>query len=116
MKFVITILLTALLGYAAPLYFPWWSFAVTSLTVAVAIHQQPLKAFAAGFIALLLLWGVHAYIIDDANEHILSQKVANILPLGGASSVLIIITAFVGAIVSGFAALTGSFARGKKVE
>ncbi len=115
MKFFIAILLTALLGYAAPLYFPWWSFAVTSFIVAVFIHQKPLKAFAGGFIALLLLWGIHAYIIDNANEHILSQKIANVLPLGGASSVLILITAFVGAIVSGFAALTASFTRGKKV-
>ncbi|HRI22920.1 MAG TPA: hypothetical protein PLA68_18305 [Panacibacter sp.] len=114
MKFFIAILLTALLGYAAPLYFPWWSFAVTSLIAAAAIPQKPFKAFAAGFIALFLLWGAHAYIIDNANEHILSQKVANILPLQGASSVLIIITALVGAIVSGFAALTGSFIRSQK--
>lgn len=111
MKFITAILLTALLGYAAPLYFPWWSFALTSLIVAIAIHQTWGKAFLAGFLGLFLLWGIHAFIIDTRNEHILSVKMANVLPLGGSSALLIFITAFLGGIVSGFAALTGSLSR-----
>jgi hypothetical protein len=51
-----------------------------------------------------------ALIIDIRNEHLLSQKVANILPLGGSYILLTLITAFVGALVSAFAALTGSLA------
>src|SRR5215831_11236486 len=111
MKFIVAILLTALLGYAAPLYFAWWSFAITSLMVAVAIHQKPGKAFLAAFIGLSLLWGLHAAIIDSANDSILSERVAYILPLNGSSMALIWITAIVGGLVSGVAALTGSFAR-----
>ena len=111
MKFITVIMLTALLGYAAPLYFAWWSFAITSFIVAVMIHQSPAKAFLTGFIGLSLLWGFHASIIDNANDHILSQKVAYILPLNGSSISLIWITAITGGLVSGFAALTGSFAR-----
>ena len=114
MKFITAILLTALMGFAAPLYFAWWAFAVTSLVVAVAIHQKPLKAFAAGFIGMFLLWAVHVYILDDANAHLLSQKVAYILPLNGSYNLLILITALIGGLVSGFAALAGSFARGGK--
>jgi hypothetical protein len=112
MKFIAAIILTALLGYALPLYFVWWSFAVTSFIVAIAIHQHPVKAFLTGFIGLSLLWGFHASIIDNANDHILSQKVAYILPLNGSSISLIWVTAITGGLVSGFAALTGSFARG----
>jgi hypothetical protein len=111
MKFIIAIILTALLGYAAPLYLPWWSFAITSLVVAIAIHQKPGKAFMAGFAGLCVLWGIHASILDSANDSILSEKVAYILPLGGSSMILIWITAIIGGLVSGFAALTGSFAR-----
>lgn len=111
MKFFTTIILTALLGYAATLYFSWWSFAVTSLIVATAIHQKPAKAFAAGFAALALLWGIHAAIINSANDGILSQRVANVLPLNGSSATLILITAFIGGLISGLAAITGSFAR-----
>ncbi len=114
MKFITAILLTALLGYAAALYFSWWSFAVTSFIVAVAIHQKPLKAFSAGFIGLFFLWGIHAYIIDSANEHILSQKIATLLPLSGSSILLISVTAIIGGLISGLSGLTGSFARGNK--
>src|SRR5437867_11074450 len=112
MKFITAIILTALLGYAAPLYFSWWSFAVTSFIVAVAVQQNPAKAFIAGFIGLSLLWGIHASIIDNANDHILSHKVAYILPLNGSSISLIWITAITGGLVSGLAAVTGSFAKG----
>src|SRR2546425_4258955 len=112
MKFIAAIVLTALLGYAAPLYFAWWSFAVTSFIVAIAVHQNAAKAFLTGFIGLSLLWGFHASIIDNANDHILSQKVAYILPLNGSSISLIWITSIIGGLVSGLAALTGSFARG----
>lgn len=111
MKFIISILLTALLGFAAPLYFAWWSFVITSLIVAVAIHQKPLRAFITGFLGMFLLWAIHAIILDSANDHILSQKVAMILPLNGSYGLLIFITAFLGGLISGFAALTGSFAR-----
>jgi len=112
MKFITALLLTALLGFAAPLYFAWWSFAITSLVVALAIHQKPLKAFIAGFLGVFLLWALHAMFLDNANDHLLSGKVALILPLNGSYGLLIFITAFLGGLVSAFAALTGSFARG----
>ena len=114
MKFITAIILTALLGYAVPLYAPWFSFAITSFVVAIAIHQKPLKAFTAGFLGLFLLWGIHAFILDNANQHILSQKVAAIFKLGNVSFALILVSALIGGIVSGFAALTGSFARRNK--
>lgn len=114
MKFITAIILTALLGFAAPLYFPWWSFVITSCVVAIAIHQKAWKAFVCGFLGLLLLWVVMAYIIDSSNQHLLSKKIAELLPLNGSYNLLIIITGLIGGLVSGFAALTGSFARGKK--
>ncbi len=113
MKFITSIILTALLSYAIGLFttLPWWSFAITTLIVAMAIHQKPFKSFLSAFIALFLLWGILAWMIDSANEHILSQKVAQILPLGGSSIKLIIVTGVVGGLVAGFAALTGSYLR-----
>jgi len=111
MKFIVVVLLTALLGYAAPLYFTWWSFAITSFIIAIFIHQRPFAAFVATFVGLFLLWAVMALIIDNANNHLLSQKIATILPLDGSSFLLILITAFIGGLISGFAGITGSFAR-----
>ncbi len=109
MKFVISILLTAALGFAICLYLPWWSFAVTSAIVALAVHQKAWKAFVAGFTGMFLLWGFLAFFIDVNNNHILLQKISGLLGLG--ASVIIIVTAFIGGIISGVAALTGSYAR-----
>lgn len=116
MKFISALLLTALLAFAIGIYgnIPWWGFAITSLVVALAIHQRPSRAFWAGFLALFLLWGILAMIRDSANEHLLSTKVAQILPLGGSYWVLILVTALIGALVSGLAALTGSYMRQHK--
>jgi|SRR6478609_11750952 len=111
MKFIVVILLTALLGYAAPLYFSWWSFAVTSFIIALLVHQKAWLAFVAAFLGLFLLWGIMTMIIDNANGHLLAQKIATLLPLHGSYSLLIFITAVTGGLVSGFAALSGSLAR-----
>ena len=85
MKFIVVLLLTALLGYTAPLYFTWWSFAITSFIIALFMHQRRFVAFIAGFLGMFLLWGIMAMMIDSANDHLLSQKIAQILPLNGSS-------------------------------
>ena len=109
MKFIIALVLTALLGYLFPMFLPWWSFAITSFLVAAFIRQRPWKSFLAGFIALLLLWGIYATAIDSANQHILSTKVAQILPFKGSYLALTVATAIIGGLLSGMAALTGSY-------
>ena len=110
MKFIISILLTALLGFALPLYFWWWSFAVTAFLVAIIMKQSQGKSFLAGFIAIALLWAAQAAVLDAANHHLLSRKVALLLPFGGSGIALLITTALIGGLVSGMAALTGSYA------
>ncbi len=113
MKQITAIVLTAFLAFVAGIYsnLPWWSFAITSLIVSVAIHQKPGKAFLSGFLGLFGLWAVMALLKDIPNDHILSTKVAQILPLGGSYIVLILVTGIVGGLVSGLAALTGSYLR-----
>lgn len=114
MKFIVAIILTAILGFAAPLYFAWWSFAITSAIVALAVHQRAWKAFAAGFAGMFLLWGGMAFFIDAQNNHVLSQKVGAVLMLGNSPIALVLVTALIGALISGFGALTGSYARNLK--
>ena len=111
MKFITSLILTALLSFSASMYLPWWSIALAAFIAAVLIPQKPGKAFSAGFIALFLLWGILAYYIDVRNEQILSQKVAELIIKSKSSSLIILITALVGGLVAGFAALTGSYLR-----
>jgi hypothetical protein len=113
MKFILSIFLVGLVTYAIGIYgsLPWWSFVVTNLIIAIALPIKPLQSFIAGASGVGALWAGLAFGIDMANNHILSSKVAQILPLGGSYIALIIVTAFVGALLGGLASLTGSFVR-----
>lgn len=111
MKFIVSLLLTALLSFTAGLYLPWWSIAVCAFLVSVLILQQPFKAFLAGFAGVFLLWLIFSWSIDSANDHILSHRIAQLFPVGGVSFLLVLITAFIGGLVAGLAALSASYLR-----
>lgn len=108
MKFLLATILTALFGFIAGMFLPWWSIALVAFLVALLIRQKIAFSFLAGFTAMFLLWGILALWIDIKNERILSKKVAQLFSLGEASFLLILITAFIGALVSGFAAMSGA--------
>ena len=116
MKFITAIILTALLAFTTGLWLPWWSIAIASFLVAILVHQKAGKAFLSGAIGIFIFWGCLAWWIDEKNNGILSKKVALILPLSGHSSLLIIVTATVGALVAGFAAMSGSYLRSSKIN
>lgn len=111
MRFLVALLLTALLAFIASLYFEWWVIAIAAFIVGVMVLQKAWKAFLAGFAAIFLLWASLAKWMDNANESILSQKIASLLGLDGNSILLILITGLVGGLVGGFAALSGSYIR-----
>lgn len=113
MKFSLSILLTGLGGIAISLVagVPWWGFVVISFIVALLIHQIPAKAFAAGFLGMLLAWGAMAWWIDWQNTSLLSKQVASIFPLQGSAAALLMITGIIGGLLGGMAGLTGSYLR-----
>jgi hypothetical protein len=114
MKFIASIILTALLSFAVCLYLPWWSIAVIAFVIAVIIPQKPGISFIAGFLALFLLWGILAWFLSANNDHLLAHKVSVIMLKIDSPFALIILTALIGAIVAAFAALAGSFLRIRK--
>ena len=116
MKFLIATILTALVSFIAGLYFPWWTLALASFAVAALIHQKPWKAFFSGFLGLFLLWAGLAFWIDSKNDHILSKRVAELLKLGQSSVAIILVTAFIGALIAAFAALSGSYLRSSPIK
>ncbi len=112
-KFIVSILISALMAYAIGIYgnLPWWSFVVTNFIIAIVVNQKPGKSFLSGALGIGVLWLVLALVIDTQNNHILSVKVANILPLKGSYIALIIITSIVGFLLGGLSSLTGYFVR-----
>lgn len=111
MKFIVSVLVTALLAFAMGLYFYWWTIVVASFIVAVLIYQSPGRSFLAGFLAISLLWGGLSWAIDTANHSILAPRVANLFPLGGSVWLLILVTALLGGLAGGLGALSGSLLR-----
>ena len=111
MKFLVSVILTALLAFIGGLWLPWWSIALAAFIVSLLVYQSAGKSFSAAFLGLFLLWGGLAWWIDMQNHGILSKKIASVLPLNGNPTMLILVTALVGALVAGAAAVTGSFLR-----
>src|SRR6476620_4006736 len=114
MKILVAIILTALLSFVSGLYLPWWSIAIAAFISVLLVPLGSGRAFLAGFAGVFLLWFLLAWWIDIKNQHILSKKIAEIFPLGGSSFAIILVTAFIGALVGGLAALSASFLRSGK--
>jgi len=113
MKFSLSVILTMLGGIGVSLwaYTPWWGFVPVAFVLALIIHQVPAKAFASGFLGMLLAWGGLSWWIDWQNTSLLSKQVAILLPLQGSSAALILLTGILGGILGGVAALAGSYLR-----
>ena len=114
MKFLLTTILIILFSFLSCLYFPWWSIAVVAFVISILIQQSHFVSFICGFISLLLLWGLLSLWISVSNGHILAHRVSLLIFKTDSPYLLIVITALIGALVAGFAALTGSFIRVNK--
>lgn len=115
MRFLLAILLTAALAFLAGLILPWWSIAPVAFLVALLLRPGTGAGFFAGFLGIFLCWTAVAAWIDARNGSLLSGKVAQLLPLGGSALLLILVTASVGGLVGGFAALAGSSVRRRRI-
>lgn len=111
MKLFFSFILTILLSFAACLFLPWWSIAIASFIVAALIPQKPFIAFITAFAALFLLWGGLSFWMSSNNDHVLAHKVSQLILSMDNPVMLVLATALIGAIVAGFAALTGSYLR-----
>jgi hypothetical protein len=109
MKFIVSFFLIALLSFTACLYFPWWSISIVAFTVAIVIHQTPGMSFFTAFLALFLFWGGLSFWISRSNGYLLAHKVSSLIFKTDSPGLLILATALIGALVAGFAAMTGSY-------
>jgi hypothetical protein len=111
MKHFLPFLLTILLSYLSGVFLPWWTFVPVIIIVYVLIPMKPGRAFLSGFLALFVLWGGLALMMDTSNHHILSKKIAQLFLQNDQYPFLLLITAIIGALLGGLSALTGSLGR-----
>jgi hypothetical protein len=110
MKFGASFLLHAGLGFLLTMFLPWWSVVISAFLISFFIKIKGWKAFLAGFIGMIGLWGGYAAFMDIQNGAILSNKVAELFQLSD-SNALIYITGLIGGLLGGFGALTGCYFR-----
>jgi hypothetical protein len=116
MKFFAVFILSSLTAYAAYLFAgqtPWWLFAVGALLAGWVVPLSSFKTWLAAFLGVFLVWFALCFMANNNNQQVLAPKMAEILQIGSAPLLLIFTSAFVGALVAGFAALTGSYLRRK---
>ena len=110
MKFIVSLILIALLSFASCLYFPWWSIAVVAFLVGVWQSESAAKSFIYGTLAVTLLWTIYAGFQTQQNGGLIGDAVGKML--GGLSGTQLLLgTGLIGGIVGGIAAMTGTFFR-----
>ncbi|QHS58944.1 hypothetical protein [Chitinophaga agri] len=114
MKSVPRFILIIALSYLGGLFFTWWSVALASFLVAVLIPLPPLRSFLNGFLAVFLLWLALAFFKDIQNDHILANRMSELIIKVKNPMLIGMVSAFIGGLVAGFGSLTGSYLRYKK--
>ena len=103
--------LILVLAFLAQLFLPWWVIAPLAFGLAAGLGRTGGRAFGAGFAGVGLGWLLTAAWLNVNSAGILSHRVAQLLPLGGNSWVLVLVAALLGGLVGGAAALAGCWTR-----
>lgn len=101
----------AAICYFALMMMPWWIIVVIAFLISAILPTNDIGAFLSGFLGIGLLWLVLAWKIDIETNSVLSLKIATLFPVGGDTSMLVILAGVVGGIAGGFGSLTGNLMR-----
>ena len=108
MRFIFTTLLIAALAALLSRFLPWWIVAVVAAAVAFILKLRGGMAFGAGFVAIFAVWLISYLILD--HDHVLSGRLAQVFYVKS-PYLFMIVAAFVGGLVGGLSALSGSLLR-----
>ena len=104
MKFILQVLFILILSFFLELFLPWWTIAIAAFLGGFVFNTR--ANFGAGFLAVAILWLLRAMIIELSAAAPLTERVASIFMLN--KPLLFLVTATIGGVVGGFAAMTGS--------
>ena len=102
MLFLIIFILTLAFGFISS----WWFAAIIAFAAAFYAGKTGPQAFWSGFGAVFLVWIVLILFKTVPNDHILASRVATLFHLPN-WILLMLITALIGGLVAGMAALSG---------
>lgn len=108
MKFLIQFIAILFFAHLLDLFMPWYCIALAAFLIGFILKSK--FNFLAGFLAIAALWTFNAWLVDSSSTSDLATRVGQIFSLNSAS-LLYLVMAFIGGLVGGFAALTGSLMR-----
>jgi hypothetical protein len=108
MRFFFQILVIIILGSIMEFFLPWWSVAIAAFAGGLLVNTR--MNFAAGFLAIGILWFVKAIISDLSTDSDLTQRVAMIFMLQS-KALLFLVTILFAGLVGGFASMSGGALR-----
>jgi hypothetical protein len=111
MKFLLQFLITIVICFILQTFLPWWSMAIGCVTIGYVFSNGSLRSFVIGFLGIGLLWVGLALWIDLQTQSILTEKMNRLLPINS-----VVLTGLVGALVGGFASMTGALAASKSTR
>ncbi len=106
MQFVVMILFSALVQY----FLPWWSVIIIPFLISAAVGKSGGGAFWNGFLSTAFLWLGVAYYEHTRSGGILTARISETFQ-GIGTIGLLTITTWSGALLGGFAAMSGYFVR-----
>jgi hypothetical protein len=101
------VVLAFILGY----FFDWWTVAIAAFVGGFIFGTSSGETFAKGTAAMTTLWLLMIWFHHFTTQGILSNKIAQILPVGGNVGILITATVFIGGLVGGWGAMSGFLVR-----
>ena len=107
-KQILNFIVTAVLAYVLSFIVGWSGIMIAAFLTAFLIPLKRSSVFFVPFSAIFLSWAIHSFILSSANDFILAKKIGVLLSLGENPYLLILVTAFIGGLASGIAALFGN--------
>lgn len=106
MKKIVAFIAIIVLGYLLTGFGPWYLMALAGFAGGLLIKKQ-WTGLLIGFLAGFTLWAVHIWLLSSASESDLPARMARIFTLPN-DTILILVSALVGGLVTGFGAAAGA--------
>jgi hypothetical protein len=107
-------LLIIVIAFISQLIFPWWIIIPIAMISCALKGNSIVSAFLSSFIAIFILWLLMSIFLSFQNDHILANRVGEMLGLNLASYnwiLVALISTLPGAITAGFAGASGYLLR-----
>ena len=113
MKKILAFIFIIVIGYLTTRFGPWYLMALAGFAGGLILKDQ-WSGLLIGFLAGFALWAVHSWLLSSASQSDLPARMAQLFTLPS-KTVLILVSALVGGLVTGFGAAAGGSIKGSRM-